>query len=65
MTRGNHAIAYFQACSPEHVQQQEVLVLFHTPWCGYCKSVIPVFRSLYHLIWSDNAQMLDCARVGA
>jgi len=40
----------FQNCSGYHVVQREVLVLFHTPWCGYCQALLPTYRALAKLV---------------
>ena len=32
--------------TPEHVDLQDVLLLYYTPWCGYCKAVQPVLLTV-------------------
>ena len=47
-----------QETQPQPQRQEATVVLFYAPWCGYCKSIMPIWDNLSRKY--PNLEKVDC-----
>jgi len=46
-----------------YLYRKKAFVLFHVPWCGYCKNVLPIWNQLAQQTNNDvNIMKIDCEK---